>query len=100
MTFSNALEGKKWADEADARLSLARRRERFGQTPEQVGFGTSGGEGSPRLFPAAISRMITSFAMRDGDAILETDRPQLLKSRSAIGRDFSRRKRSDNHGSR
>jgi len=45
MTFSNALEGKKRADEADAWRSPARRRERSGETPEQLGFGTSGGEG-------------------------------------------------------
>ena len=45
MTFANAPEGMKGVDEADARRSLARRRERSGEPPEQVGFGTSGGEG-------------------------------------------------------
>jgi hypothetical protein len=49
MTFSNVLEGRKRADEADARRSPARRRERARETPEQVGFGTSGREGDPRI---------------------------------------------------
>ena len=45
--FSNALEGLDWAWQRGCRPRRSRpaRRERSGQTPEQVGFGTSGGEG-------------------------------------------------------
>ena len=43
--FCERAGGKKRADGADARRSRARRRERSGEPPEQVGFGTSGGEG-------------------------------------------------------
>jgi hypothetical protein len=59
--FFERAGGKKRADGADARRSRARRRERFRQTPEQVGFGTSGGEGSLHLRPLPISRMIITF---------------------------------------
>ena len=45
MTFANALEGKERADGAESRPRRPLRRERCGQTAEQVGFGTSGGEG-------------------------------------------------------
>jgi hypothetical protein len=63
--FFERAGGKKRADGADARRPRARRRECFRQTTEQVGFWTSGGEGSLHLSRALISCMITPFPMRD-----------------------------------